>query len=321
MIPLIHDCDPGNDDALGILVAAGHSGLELLAVTTLAGHLDAPRTARNAAIAAAMAAPVRVPVAAGASRPLIRDRLVAAVLDPGRGLDRERPDLPAVALDPRHAVGVIGEVAAERPGLTVAATGPLTNLALALRLDPMLAGRIGRIVSLGGAWGLGNKTAAAEWNVLSDPEAAAVVYGAGIPVTMVPIDAAAAVGIDAAFLAEVDGIGGPVAAFAAELLASLGSTYRPPLFGPAAAPLNDPLALLVAAEPGLARTVPARVDIELGPGVSYGRTVIDFAGRSGRPANAEVVVGFDVKAVKAAFVAAVARLAALSPLRLLKETI
>ena len=313
MTVLLHDCDPGNDDALGILVAAGHAGLDLVAVTTAAGHLEADRTARNAAIAVAATGRRDVAVAAGATRPLVRERLVAGVLDRERGLDRERPELAAVRLDPRHAATVLIDTARAHPGLTVAATGPLTNLALALRLDPGLAGRIGRLVVLGGAWGLGNKTAAAEWNVLSDPEAAHVVYGAGIPLTMIPVDGGAAVGIDEALTAGVAAIGGPVAAFAGELLASLAATYRPGLFGPAAAPLNDPLAVLVAAEPGLARTVPARVDIELGQGVSYGRSVVDFAGRSGRPPNAEVAIAFDVAATSAAFVAALRRLAGTEP--------
>jgi purine nucleosidase len=89
---IIHDCDPGNDDALGIFVAAGHPALDLLAVTTGAGHLESNRTARNAAIAVA-AAGLSVPVAAGATRPLVRERLVAGILDFELGLDGERPDL------------------------------------------------------------------------------------------------------------------------------------------------------------------------------------------------------------------------------------
>ncbi len=305
---VLHDCDPGNDDALGILVALGHPRLELAAVSTGAGHLDAEGTARNAAIAIAMAGGRHVPVAAGAALPLVRERLIAAVLDGEGGLDAERRDLASVEIDPRHSVEVIIETVASRPGLTIAATGPLTNLAMALRLRPGLLKQISRIVVLGGAWGLGNKTAAAEWNVLCDPEAAAIVYGSGVPLTMVPIDATAAVVIDETLVGEVAAIGGRVGSFAVDLMQSLRRTHRPGFRGPPDAPLNDPLALLVAADPSIATTAPARVAIELGAGPSYGRTVVDFACRGGSP-NCDVVTAFDVDAARTAFVVAIRSLA------------
>ena len=303
---VIHDCDPGNDDALGILVAAGHPGLSLAAVTTGAGHLAAGRTAGNAAKVVAMLAGDRPPVAAGAESPLVRERLIARVLDMDAGLDPEREDLPAIPLAPLHSSGLIRATAVREPGLTVVTTGPLTNLALALQDDADLAQRIGRIVMLAGAWGLGNKTAAAEWNVLCDPEAAAIVFAAGVPITMVPIDAAASLPIDPDLIGEVEQLRTPCARFAAELLRSLRATHRPGLFGPVEAPMNDPCALLVAADDSLVRTVPARVEIECTGRHTYGRSVVDFAaGRSG-PENCNVVVGFDVAATRRAFVTALA---------------
>lgn len=308
MTRIIHDCDPGNDDALGILVAAGHTELSLAAVTTGAGHLSAERTAANAAIVVAKLAGDLPPVAAGAARPLLRERLIAKMLDLDSGLDAERSDLAAVPLVPQHSAELICMLAEREPGITVVTTGPLTNLALALRLDPKLAARLGRIVTLGGAWGLGNKTAAAEWNILCDPEAASVVFDARVLITLIPIDAAATVPIDMALIQAVGQLGTPVAGFAAELLRSLRTTHRASLFGPEEAPLNDPCALLVAAEPSLARTVPARVDVECVGRHAYGRTVIDFAGRSG-PSNCDVTIGFDVAATHQAFVAALSRAA------------
>ena len=303
MARIIHDCDPGNDDALGILVAAGHGGLSLAAVTTGAGHLAADRTAHNAAIVVAMLAGDIPPVSAGAAGPLVRQRLIAQALDHSRALDPERPDLAAVALASKPSAGLIAEIAAREPGITLVATGPLTNLALALRMTPDLAGQIGHIVTLGGAWGLGNKTAAAEWNILCDPEAAAIVYASGVPITMVPIDAAATVTIDPALIQHVAGLGTPAAGFAAELLASLCATHRAGPLGPVDTPLNDPCALLGAAQPALARTLPARVEVELTGRFTYGRTVVDFSGRSGAP-NCNVVVAFDVAATRQAFVQA-----------------
>ena len=309
---IILDCDPGNDDALGILAALGSPGVALHAVTTGAGHLAAERTVRNAAITLAMAggAAAAVPVAQGAKTPLVREALIAGVLDLDRGLDADRPDLPAVEVAPASSAETIVALARRIDRLTIVTTGPLTNLALALRVWPDLAARLARIVTLGGAWGLGNKTAAAEWNVLCDPEAAAIVFGAGIPITLLPIEAAAEVLIDDPMIDAVEAAGSPVARFAGDLLRALRSTFRPGLFGPSGMPLNDPLATLVAADAALVRTVRARVDVELSGRYTYGRTVVDFAGKSGLAPNCDVVVGVDVPAARRAFVAAIAALSA-----------
>ena len=147
--------------------------------------------------------------------------------------------------------------------------------------------------------------------MLCDPEAASIVLSSGLDLTLIPIDAAVQVGIDNRLACDVEAIGGPMAAFAAELLRSLVTTFRPGLFAPEFMLLNDPRALLVAAQPGLVHTVPARVDVELAGKFTYGRTNIDFAGRSGRPDNCEVVVGFDRNATRTAFVAALEHLASL----------
>lgn len=311
MTDIIHDCDPGNDDALGILVGLGHPRLNLLAVTTGAGHLAADRTAINAAIAVAAAHPKAVPVSTGAVGPLVRERLIARILDLENGLDAERTDLDRVPLDALHSIDRIAAEANSRPGLTIVATGPLTNLALALRRYPEIRGKIGRIVTLSGAWGLGTKTAAAEWNVLCDPEAAAIVYGSGIPITMVPIDASGTVPITATLIDDVGRLPGPAASLAAELLASLVTTYRPGVFVPPQMPLHDPCAILVVAVPEIARTASARVEVETAPGLNYGRTVVDFAGRTDKPNNCDVVIAFDVGATHAALVDAIGELSKL----------
>ncbi|MHB1064992.1 MAG: nucleoside hydrolase [Georgenia sp.] len=304
---IVLDCDPANDDALAILTAAGHPGIELLAVTTVAGHLVAEETAHNAAIAVAVAG-LDVPVAAGSTRPLVREQILAGILDHETGLDRHRDDLPAVELDPRHAVDVLAETFAAHPGATLVLTGPLTNLALGLRRHPGLAANIGHVITLGGAWGLGNKSAAAEFNILCDPEAAAVVYGAGLPLTMVPVDATGEIGITPALLSDVATRATPPAAFAHELLSSLVGTHRSGP-GPLArehAPLHDPTAVLLAADPTLATTMRARVDVETQGRLTYGRTVVDLAGKSPEPANVDVVLALDTDRVRAAFLASLA---------------
>ena len=309
-ITILHDCDPGNDDALGILVALGSPHVSLAAVTTGAGHLAADRTARNAAITLGVAGARAIPVTRGALAPLVRERLIAGALDLGSALDPERPDLPAVAIDEtRTSAETIADLASRMAGLTIVTTGPLTNLALALRNRPSIATKIARIVALGGAWGLGNKTAAAEWNVLCDPEAASIVFGARVPILLLPIDATAQVVIDDTLVEAIAALQGRASRFATELLRSLRTTFKGgDPFAASDMPLNDPLALLVAAEPALVRTTPARVDVELAGRFTYGRTVMDFAGKSGLPPNCEIAIRFDVAATRLAFVRALARL-------------
>ncbi|MAY61417.1 MAG: hypothetical protein CML29_04335 [Rhizobiales bacterium] len=308
-LPILLDCDPGNDDALGILVASGHRKLDLKAVTTGAGHLAGDRTARNAAITLQLARKPAVPVAAGNTGPLVRERLIAGVLDMESALDPVRDDLPARALDARHSVDIIIDTVKSRFASTIVTTGPQTNIAMALRRAPEIAAMIERIVILGGSWGLGNKTAAAEWNILCDPEAAAIVFDAGVPITMLPIDSLIQVGISPDLIARTRAIGGQIGRFSAELLDSLVSTFRPGVMAPPFMPLNDPVASLVAAEPGLVETAAARVEVELAGRHTYGRTVVDFAMRNGKPANAEVVIRFDREGVENAFVGALDRLA------------
>lgn len=311
-LPVLLDCDPGNDDALGILVAAGHADIDLKAVTTGAGHLAGDRTAHNGAIALHIADRPDVPISKGAMLPLVRERLIAGILDMDSALDPERPELPARALDARHSVDLIIDLVMSDQVGTIVTTGPLTNLALALRKEPKIAGRLERLVILGGSVGLGNKTAAAEWNILCDPEAAAIVFGAGVPMTLIPVDGACEVGISPELIARTEAIGGTVGAFAAELLRSLVVTFRPGVFSPPFMPLNDPVATLVAADLSLARTVPARVDIELAGTHTYGRSVIDIAMRNGLPANADVVLSLHVARVEQSFIDALTRLATTS---------
>ncbi|MBJ3776366.1 nucleoside hydrolase [Acuticoccus mangrovi] len=306
-IDVVHDCDPGNDDAVAILAAIGHPGIALRAVTTTYGHLAGDRTARNAAIAVA-AAGADVPVHAGASAPLVRERLIARLLDFDSGLDAPRPQLAAVPLAVGDSVSALRAAVEAHPGLTIVATGPLTNLARLLTDHPETAAGIGRIVTLGAAWGLGTKTPSAEWNVVSDPDAAAIVYAAPVPVTIVPVDASATVPIDADLVAAVAGRPGPGAALAAELLASLEGLHTPPVVGPPGCPLHDPCAILVAADASLATVAPAQVEVDLRPGLTYGRTVFNFRPDAHNPANVDVVVTLDPARTRAALVDALAGL-------------
>jgi inosine-uridine nucleoside N-ribohydrolase len=308
-LPIILDCDPGNDDALGILVAAGHSGINLQAVTTGAGHLSGDRTARNAAKTLFLSGRNDIPVGAGALNPLVRERMIAGVLDMTSALDPERPDLKEQEIDFRHSSDLIIQTVLSEDTSTIVTTGPLTNLAIAFHRSPKIVDSLERIFVLGGSWGLGNKTAASEWNILCDPEAAHIVFNSGVPITMIPIDALNHVGITPELINRTSAIGGTVGNFATELLQSLVKTFQPSgTMAPKFMPLNDPVACIVAAQLEIAQTHPARVDIEISGQHTYGRTVVDFNLRNDAIANVDVVTKLDCNKTHDSFIDALTRL-------------
>src|SRR3954451_5141527 len=177
--PVIIDCDPGHDDAMALLLALASPELELAAVTTVAGNQTLEKVTANAIRVLDLVGAHAIPIAAGADRALIHPAGGAGGVhgEPGP----EGPELlpPSRAPEPLHAVELIARLLRERP-LTLIPIGPLTNIALLLAMHPELAGRIERVVLMGGAIGLGNVTPAAEFNVWADPEAAARVFGSGL---------------------------------------------------------------------------------------------------------------------------------------------
>ena len=169
------DCDPGQDDALAVLLAlASPAELEVLAVTTVAGNVPLPLTQANARKVVELAGRRDLPVHAGAARPLVRAPVTAEFVHGKTGLDGADLPTPSIPLASRHAVGALVElVRARAPGsVTLCPLGPLTNLALALHKAPDIAPRIRDIVLMGGALGEGNITPAAEFNIYADPQGA-----------------------------------------------------------------------------------------------------------------------------------------------------
>src|SRR5881275_3260457 len=189
MTDIILDCDPGHDDAIALLLALASSEVRLLGVTTVSGNQTLEKTTANAIRVLDHVNRDDVPVAAGAARPLVRERHVAADVHGESGLDG--PDLPPPSREPEaaHAIDWIATMLVTRDEpVTIVATGPLTNIALLLARYPELAAHIERIVLMGGAVGEGNVTPAAEFNIWADPEAAARVFSAGIDLTMVGLN-------------------------------------------------------------------------------------------------------------------------------------
>ncbi len=287
------DCDPGHDDAVAILLAARSPALQLEAITTVAGNQTLEKTTRNALKVCSAAGIRSVPIAAGMDRPLVRDLRVAANIHGASGLDGPSLPEPDVALAPMHGVDLLIEKLLASDGdLTIVATGPLTNVAAAMRRAPEIVPKIQRIVLMGGAIGLGNTTPAAEFNIYVDPEAAHVVFSCGRPITMIGLDVTHQAQATPEVRARIRALGSPVARLVDDLLGFFGETYLR-VYGFAAPPVHDPCAVAWVIDPTLIESRPMRVDVELRGEWTTGRTVCDRYGQTGRPPNAEVGLALD----------------------------
>ncbi len=279
---IILDCDPGHDDAIAIMLAYGTPAIDLLAITTVAGNQALERVTRNARAVATICGISDVPIAAGCAGPLVRPQRVAAEIHGESGMDGPELPEPTVPLDPRHATDLIIETVRRRPAgsVTLVPTGPLTNIALALRCAPDIAERVAGVVLMGGGYGTGNTTAAAEFNILADPEAAHIVFSAGWDLTMVGLDVTHQASATGDVVDRIRAIGTAPARFVLELLEFFGRTYLAAQ-GFSSPPVHDPCAVAAVADPSVMTLRPAHVAIELAGAHTAGMTVTDFAGRGG----------------------------------------
>ena len=292
-IPLILDCDPGHDDALAIVVALARPELELLAVTTVAGNAGLEATTRNALRVLTLIGRTDIPVAAGAAGPLMRSVHVASNVHGASGLEGADLPEPAVAARPEGAIELIRSIlqAAAEP-VTIAAVGPLTNIALLIRTHPGLVDRIAGFRIMGGAITEGNTTASAEFNIWQDPEAARIVFDAGRPITLMTLDVTHQALFGAADVARLDALGTRVGSVFADLLRYF-SRFHAERYGWDGSPIHDAVSVAHLAIPDLVQTVPYRVDVETTSELTRGRTVVDLHGLTGRPPNVDLGVGVD----------------------------
>jgi inosine-uridine nucleoside N-ribohydrolase len=290
---MILDCDPGQDDAIALLLALGSPAeLELLGVTTVSGNQTLEKTTANAIRVLDHLGRDEVPVAAGASRPLVREVSVAANVHGETGLDG--PDLPPPQREPvaEHAVDWIARALHESADpVALVPTGPLTNVALLLARYPEVP--LERIVLMGGAIGEGNVTPAAEFNIWADPEAAARVFESGIEVTMVGLDVTHKALMTQAHAARLASAGR-----AGKLVADLYgfySRFHRERYGWDGAPIHDACAVAHLIDPTLLETRHCGVRIDTGEGLSAGRTNVDRWGRVGWEPNCHVAVDIDAE--------------------------
>ena len=290
--PIIIDCDPGHDDAIALLLALASPELELVGVTTVSGNQTLDKTTANALRVLELAGRAEIPVHAGADRPFIRPRDVAAHVHGESGLDG--PDLPAptTVVGEQHAVDFIADQIRARDGkLTLVPTGPLTNVALLFALHPDAVPE--RIVLMGGSVGEGNRTPAAEFNIWADPEAAQRVFSAGLDTTMIGLDVTHRALVTSAHTERLRGAG-RVGAMVAELMDFYSRFHKIRYPDLAGSPMHDPVCIAHLVDPDLVVVRDASIEVDCTTGPSWGRTNVDWRGREHfGPPNAKVALDLD----------------------------
>ncbi|MEU7856684.1 nucleoside hydrolase [Nonomuraea sp. NPDC049141] len=289
MTKVLIDCDPGIDDALALALVAGTPALELVGITTVGGNVDLALTTANALALREFLDLGNVPVVPGSAGALVRHTVRAADVHGLSGLgDAVLPPATRPVSD-GHAVDFIVETLRAAPGeITLVAIGPLTNIALAVRREPRVVEWARDFVIMGGSFTRGNTNPAAEFNMLADPEAAAIAFDAGWTVKMLGLDVTLTAMVTSELLDRMRPLGR-----LSELLVPAAQFYGQVTAddGPA---IHDACAVAYVIDPSLFTCVPARVNVETAGRYTSGMTVTDFKLRDGRP-NALVAKSLDVK--------------------------
>lgn len=288
---IIIDCDPGHDDAIGIILACASDMLDVKGITTVGGNQTIAKTTNNA-LRVLNYIGKNIPVAMGADTPMSRPIIIAPSVHGDSGLDGPTiPQSPQKPLD-ISAVQLMAKVAEDsEEKITLVATGPLTNVAIFLLAYPHLKNRIERISLMGGSAIGGNWTPAAEFNILVDPEAADIVFQSGIPITMAGLDVTHKARVYPEDIQRIKNQGGKVAVLVGELLEffikfhnSLGWDF---------APLHDPCAVAWLLKPEIFQSKKLNVVIDTHGEYTTGCTVTDFNGVSDRTPNVDVLLNVD----------------------------
>ncbi|MEL7466679.1 MAG: nucleoside hydrolase [Pseudomonadota bacterium] len=292
---IIIDTDPGQDDAVALLLAFGSPELDVIGVTTVAGNVPLELTSLNARKVCELAGRSDVPVFAGCDRPMARSLVTAEHVHGKTGLDGADLPEPRTPLQDAHAVDWIIETlrAAEMGEITLCPLGPLTNIGTALERAPEIAPKIREIVLMGGGYfEQGNITPSAEFNIFVDPEAAKIVFGAGVPLTVIPLDCTHKALATRPRVEAIRALGTPVGEAVAGLT-DFFERFDKEKYGSEGAPLHDPCVIAWLLRPELFTSRHVNVEIEVESPLTRGATVADWWGVSDRAPNATFVRDVD----------------------------
>lgn len=287
-LKIIIDTDPGQDDALAILLALGSPEIELLGITCVAGNVPLEKTLRNARVVCELAGRADVKVYAGCDRPMQRPLVTAEHVHGKSGLDGyDLPD-PVMKVQAQHAVDFLIETLAREPAgsVTLVPIGPLTNIATAFQRAPEVMARVKQIVLMGGAYfEVGNITPAAEFNIYVDPEAAQIVFTSGVKLVVLPLDVTHKVLTRKKWLEPIGAQGSRVSDAVMGWLYFF-ERFDVAKYGGDGGPLHDPCTIAWLIRPDLFAGRFINVEIELEGKYTTGMTVADWWGVSGRSPNA-----------------------------------
>lgn len=295
---IIIDTDPGQDDAVAILLALASPGdIDVLGITAVAGNVPLHLTEKNARIVCELASKPDTRVFAGCNTPMLQPLVTAEHVHGKTGLDGPQLDDPTMPLESQHAVDFIIETLRNEPSgtVTLCPLGPLTNIAMAFRKAPDIVERVQEIVLMGGAYfEVGNITPAAEFNIYVDPEAASVVFSCGRPITVMPLDVThkaltTRARIDR-FRAMGTKVGDMVAAWT-----DFFERFDMEKYGSEGAPLHDPCVIAYLIAPQLFTGRNINVEIETTSPLTRGMTVADWWGVTNKPVNAHFIGDLDAE--------------------------
>ncbi|CAJ1225454.1 pyrimidine-specific ribonucleoside hydrolase RihA [Levilactobacillus zymae] len=294
---IILDCDPGHDDALAMMLALANPEIDLLAVTTSAGNQTPEKTLHNAMRLLTLMHHQEIPVAGGNRTPLLKPLETAGNVHGKSGLDGAELPEPDFDVQPLTAIELIAQtLRASADPVTLVVTGPMTNIALFLRVYPDLKAKIAQIVFMGGAMGLGNWTPSVEFNIYVDPEAAKIVLNAGIPLVMAPLNVTHKAQIMKPEIEAIGHIDNPVAHAFTGLLNFFEIYHENPKWGFQGAPLHDPCTIAWLLHPEWFQTEKMAVDVETAGELTRGETVCDYYELTGQPKNTEVLLNLNREA-------------------------
>jgi purine nucleosidase len=295
---IILDCDPGQDDAINLLLAmASPEDFEILGITAVAGNVPLALTERNARLICDLAGRSDLQVYSGCSRPMKRDLMTAEYVHGETGIDGMDVGDPVTPLQESHAVDFIISTlrAADKESVTLVPTGPLSNIGTAIEKDPTILDGVKRIVLMGGAMREGgNRTPSAEFNILVDPHAAQIVFNCGRPITAMGLDVTHQVIATGDRVERIEKLGNPAAMATAGMLKFF-NRHDTAKYGFDGAPLHDPCTLAWMLMPELFVGKDCNIAIETESPLTMGHTAVDFWGISGREVNASWIYSVDAE--------------------------